>query len=192
MKFLLSIPCQLIVVIFIAMSISSIIGEPLQPLTTALSVANAPKEQPAAAPAPQSFSIIPILVALGAAISTFLLWHLYRFYRSELAINQVKRAGGRVTTSNNLTGILRYIFGDVSVSFSDRRLPNHRLPELHQIHNLVKLDLSNSGVSQKSLAAIIYCRFLQEIDLRGNALTREELLKFTRKTTAKMMHGSPT
>lgn len=210
MKFLLSIPCQVIVVVLIAVTVSSFVGQPLQPLASALSVANAPGTDPTGLHRPgpdpssvnvagevspllqktvaDSFHVLSIAVALTSAFATFLLWHFYRFYRSQLAIAQVKRVGGSVKASGNRTGVMQYIFSDMSVSFSDRKLSNANLPELHQIHNLTRLNLSNCGVDQKSLASIVYCRFLQEIDLRGNDLSRESLLHFNRKTTAKMLH----
>ena len=197
MKFLLSIPFQLIVVIFVAVTVSSVVSKPLKPLTSALSItpsnATASADQASVAPpaiASISFIYWPIVVALAAALATFVLWHLYRFYRSELAIQQAKKAGGRITASKSCVGIWRYIFSDISISFADRDLSRRKLPELHQIHNLTRLDLSGCGISQKSLAKIVYCRFLEEVDLSRNPLSREALLKFRRKTTAKLLHSS--
>lgn len=197
MKFLLSIPCQVIVVVLVAVTVSSFVGKPLKPLMSALSIApTSADDRAASTPAisasvsPRPFNALPIVIAFASAFATFLFWHLYRFYRSELAIGQVLRAGGSVESTDGWTGVMRYVLSDVTVSFSDRRLPNAKLPQLHQIHNLTRLNLAHSGVTPKSLAAIVYCRFLQEIDLRYNALSRETLLNFHRKTTARMLHSS--
>ena len=192
MKFLISIPCQLIVVIFIAVTISSVVSKPLQPLTSALSISNS-EAQPTAtvqAPATAPFDLRPIFIALAAALGTFLLWHGYRFYRSESAIAQAQHLGARVSTANGLTGVMRYLFSDVKINLADKRISKRTMASLQQIHNLTSLNVSNCGLDRKMLFQFEYCRFLEELDVRKNPLSREALLAFRKKISAKLLHSA--
>jgi hypothetical protein len=192
MKFLISIPCQLIVVIFIAVTISSVVSVPLEPLTGALSINNT-AEPATAVSQPQTaapFKFRPIIVALLVALGTFFLWHVNRYYRSESAIRLAKRSGARVTSTDGLTGLMRYLFSDVKINFADRNISAKALRNLQQIHNLTSLNLASCRLNEKSLMSLVYCRFLKEVDVSGNGLSRDALLKFRRKTTAQMLHNS--
>ena len=190
MKFLISIPCQLIVVIFIALTISSVVTVPLEPLTGALSIGNAPSD-PSIADAPAApLNLLPVFVALAAALGTFILWHAYRFYRSESAIAQAQHVGGRVSTANGLTGVMRYLFSDVKINLAGKRVSKRTMASLQQIHNLTSLNVSNCGVDRKMLFQFEYCRFLEEIDVSQNPLSRESLLAFRKKISATMHHDS--
>ena len=188
MKFLISIPCQLIVVIFVALTISSVVSAPMEPLTAALSIGNAPTaptiiNEPAA-----PFNLLPVFVALAASLTTFILWHAYRFYRSESAISQAQHVGARVSTANGLTGVMRYLFSDVKINLADKRISKRTMASLQQIHNLTSLNVSNCGLDRKMLFQFEYCRFLEEIDVSQNPLSRDSLLAFGKKISAKMHH----
>ena len=191
MKFLISIPCQLIVVILVAVTISSVLSEPLQPLASALSISNAEAQPTATVPSPTTvpFDFRVILIALAAALGTFFLWHAYRFYRSESAISQAQHVGATVSTANGLTGVLRYLFSDVKVNLADKRISKRTMASLQQIHNLTSLNVSNCDVDQKMLFQFEYCRFLEEIDVRENSLSRDALLAFRKKISAKLLHN---
>ena len=191
MKFLISIPCQMIVVILVAVTISSVVSKPLQPLTAALSVSNS-EDQPAATVQPQaitSFDYRPIFIALFAALGTFFLWHAYRFYRSESAIAQAQHVGARVSTANGLTGVMRYLFSDVKINLADKRISKRTMASLQQIHNLTSLNVSNCDLDRKMLFQFEYCRFLEELDVRKNPLSRDTLLAFRKKISAKLHHS---
>jgi len=192
MKFLISIPCQLIVVILIAMSVSSVVAEPLQPLAAALSISNSAGQETAIVEPPiaAGFDYRPILVALSVALGTFFLWHANRYYRSEAAIKLAKRSGARVSTSDGLTGVMRYLFSDVTINCAEKNVSAKALYNLQQIHNLTSLNLAHCGLSEKSLKTLVHCRFLKEIDLSGNGFSRDTLLRFRSKTTATMHHNS--
>jgi len=192
MKFLISIPCQLIVVILVALTISSVVSKPLQPLAAALSISNS-HDQPTVTDAPQPFAAFdyrPYLAALLAALVTFFLWHANRYYRSESAIKLAKRSGGSIRNADGLTGVMRYLFSDVKINFSHRNVSTKTLQNLQQIHNLTSLNLAHCGISEKSLKSLVHCRFLEEIDVSGNGFSRSTLLSFRRKTTATMHHHS--
>ena len=192
MKFLISIPCQLIVVILIAVTISSVVSQPLEPLIAALSTGNAPADGSQALPtqAPASFNLLPVFVALAASLSTFILWHGYRFYRSESAISQAQHVGARISTANGLTGFMRYLFSDVKINLAGKRISKRTMASLQQIHNLTSLNVAGCGLDRKMLFQFEYCRFLEEIDVSQNPLTRDTLLAFRKKISATMHHDS--
>ena len=192
MKFLLSIPCQLIVVIFIAITVSSLVAKPLQPLNVALSSINAP-DQPvqeiAADTLTLPFDLRAVFVALAASLATFVLWHAYWCYRSESAIAAAQKVGANVTTKDGLTGLMRYMFSDVQVNLANKRVSARTVANLQQIHNLTSLNVANCDVGKKTLFQFEYCRFLKEIDVRDNPLSRDVLLKFRRKISATLHHS---
>lgn len=195
MKFLLSIPCQLIVVIFIALTVSSIVAKPLQPLTAALSIGGGANSAPINAKDDSSVplnlnDLRPLFIALAAALTTFVIWHAYRCYRSESAIAQTKKIGARISTPNGYSGVMRYLFSDVKINLADKHVSARTMASLQQIHNLTSLNVANCGLNQKTLFQFEYCRFLQEIDVSGNSLSRDTLLKFRRKIAATMHHSS--
>lgn len=194
MKFLLSIPCQLIVVVFVAVTVSSTVSKPAQPLLDALSVGRTPPQDAIAKVSqPLTFTfgdLYPLLVVLSVALTTFVLWHAYRFYRSEMAIENIRNVGAQVCTNNGLTGVLRYLFSDVKVNLASKHISSRTLLNLQQVHNLTSLNVSNCGINPKTLLQFEYCRFLEEIDVRGNELSRDALLTFRRKISATMHHAS--
>ena len=192
MKFLLSIPCQLIVVIFVAITVSSLVAKPLQPLQSALSIANSsgdPAPKIVADTASPPFDFRPVLIALVAALSTFVLWHAYWCYRSESAIAATQKVGASVSTKDGLTGLMRYMFSDVQVNLSSKRVSARTIANLQQIHNLTSLNVANCDLNRKTLFKFEYCRFLKEIDVRDNPLSRDVLLKFRRKISATLHHS---
>ena len=193
MKFLLSIPCQLIVVIFVAITVGSLVAKPLQPLNVALSSINSP-DRPAPPIATDAVTTLPfdlraVLVALTAALATFILWHAYWCYRSESAISATQKVGANVSTKDGLTGLMRYMFSDVQVNLSSKRVSARTIANLQQIHNLTSLNVANCDLNQKTLFKFEYCRFLKEIDVRDNPLSRDVLLKFRRKISATLHHS---
>ena len=192
MKFLLSIPCQLIVVILVAITVSSLVAKPLKPLQSALSVANSVDDSaPAIAEdsAALPFDLRPVFIALAAALTTFVLWHAYWCYRSESAIAATQKVGASVSTKDGLTGLMRYMFSDVQVNLSSKRVSARTIANLQQIHNLTSLNVANCDLNKKTLFKFEYCRFLKEIDVRDNPLSRDVLLKFRRKISATLHHS---
>lgn len=190
MKFLISIPCQLIVVIFIAVTISSLVSKPLQPLTAALSTGNSASAPAVTAEPAAPLNLLPVFVALAASLTTFLLWHGYQFYRSESAVSQAQHVGARVSTANGFTGLMRYLYSDVKINLAGKRISKRTMASLQRIHNLTSLNVSNCGLDRKMLFQFEYCRFLKEIDVSENRLTRDTLLAFRKKTSATMHHDA--
>ncbi len=198
MKFLLSIPCQLIVVILVATSISTLVSKPLKPLVGTLTISNAAHSktplsaaQTAAEPS-QGFSLRdlrPVFMALAAAVATFLLWHIYLCYRSESAIAQVAKVGGHISTPDGFTGVMRYLLSDVQINLAGKHVSARTIASLQQIHNLTSLNVANCDLNRKTLLKFEYCRFLKEIDVTNNSLSQDTLLAFRRKISATMHHA---